>query len=67
MIEFKVRQYNMAIWDGREPQSVVASSAIQAAEQACGEPLRSAGTLGRLRAEVWAKNNPSEKETYYSI
>ena len=31
MIEFKVRQYNKGIWDGREPQMVVAASAIQAA------------------------------------
>jgi len=67
MLEFKVRLYNMAIWDSREPQTVLASSALQAAEQASGERLRNVGTLGRLRAEVWAKNNPREKQTYYSI
>jgi hypothetical protein len=67
MIEFKARQYNMGIWDGREPQTVVAASAIQAAEQVCGERLRSAGHLGELRAEVWAVGKPDRKGTYYSI
>ncbi len=43
----------------------VAASAIQAAEQACGERLRSAGHLGELRAEVWV-GKPDRKESYYS-
>ena len=65
MIEFKVRLYNMAIWNGREPLTVLAASAIQAAEQVCGECLRNTGTHGKLRAEVWAVGNPNGKETYY--
>ncbi len=67
MSVFKVRRYNMAIWDGREPQTVVAATALLAAEKACGEPLRDVGTHGKLRAEVWAAAKPHGKETYYSI
>jgi hypothetical protein len=67
MIEFKVRLYDRAIWDGREPQTVAAPSAKQAAEQTSGECLRNAGTTGKLRAEVWVTGRPQEKETYYSI
>ena len=67
MIEFKVRLYNMAIWDGREPRTVVAPSAKEAAQQTSGERLKNAGTIGNLRAEVWAIGKPQEKETYYSI
>lgn len=67
MIEFKVRLYNMAIWDGREPQTVTAASAKQAAEREGRERLRDAGTRGKLRAEVWPAGNPKGKETYYSM
>lgn len=67
MIDFKVRRYNMAIWDGREPQTVMAASAIEAAEQVCGERLKGAGTPGKLRAEAWPTGYPQRKETYYSI
>lgn len=67
MIEFKVRRYNTAIWDGREPQTVMAASRIQAAERVCGERLKGTGAHGRLRAEVWPTGIPQQKETYYSI
>lgn len=67
MIEFKVRLYNRAIWDGGEPQTVVASSPKQAAEKTSGERLRDVGTTGNLRVEVWVTGKPQEKEAYYSI
>jgi hypothetical protein len=67
MTEFKVRLYNMGIWDGREPKAVAAPSALQAAEQACGERLGRAGTLGKLRAEAWPTSNSTAKETFYSV
>jgi hypothetical protein len=67
MIEFKVLLYNMAIWDGREPQTVMAATALQAAEQVCGERLKGAGKHGELRAELWPIGNSRGKETYYSM
>lgn len=67
MTEFKVRLYNMGTWDGSEPTTLVAASALQAAEHVCREPLRPAGTLGKLRAEVWPTSNPNAKETFYSV
>lgn len=45
MPQFNVRRYNMGIWDKQDPQDVVASSAKEAAEKACGERLIAAGTL----------------------
>jgi hypothetical protein len=44
MIEFNVRLYNRAIWDSREPQTVVASSPKHAAEKTSGERLGEVGT-----------------------
>jgi hypothetical protein len=67
MTEFKVRLYNMAIWDGREPQTVRAPSGGEAGERAAGERLRLGGPQGKLRAEVWPTGFPQRKETYYSI
>jgi hypothetical protein len=67
MPEFKVRRYKAGIWDKQDPQDVVASSAKEAAEKACGERLTAAGTLGKLRAEVWQTVSPQKKETFYSI
>jgi len=66
MTEFKVKLYDMGIWDKQEPQTIPAPSALQAAEQVCGESLLKAGTLGKLRAEVWATGNADRKETFYS-
>jgi hypothetical protein len=45
MPQFKVHRYNMGIWDKQDPQDVVASSAKEAAEKACGERLIAAGAL----------------------
>jgi hypothetical protein len=67
MPQFKVRCYVMAVWDKQEPQNVKAKSAKEAAEKTCGEPLTAAGTLGKLRAEVWRVGSPQRKETFYSI
>jgi hypothetical protein len=67
MPHFKVRRYNIGIWDKQDPRDVVASSAKEAAEKACGERLIAAGTLGKLRAEVWQVGYPQKKETFYSI
>ena len=66
MTEFKVRVFNMGIWDGQEPRTILASSALQAAERGCGEPLLKAGTLGKLRAEVWPRGKADGKETFYT-
>jgi hypothetical protein len=67
MPEFKVRRYNMAIWDGREPQTVLAPSGGEAGERAAGQRLSAHGPHGKLRAEVWPTGFPQRKETYYSI
>jgi hypothetical protein len=67
MPQFKVRRYNIGIWDKQDPRDVVASSAKEAAEKGCGERLIAAGTLGKLRAEVWQVGYPQKKETFYSI
>jgi len=67
MTQFKVRRYENAIWDKQEPLLVEAASAKQAAEKVCGEALISAGTHGKLRAEVWPAGSPEKKETLYSI
>ncbi len=65
MTEFKVHLYHMGIWDGQEPQTILASSALQAAERVCGESLLKAGTQGKLRAQVWVTGK-DRKETFYS-
>jgi hypothetical protein len=67
MPQFKVHRCNMGIWDKQDPQDVVASSAKEAAEKACGKRLIAAGTPGKLRAEVWQGGSLQKKETFYSI
>jgi hypothetical protein len=67
MLQYKVRCYNMGIWDKQEPQDIQASSSKEAAEKACGQPLIVAGPIGKLRAEVWQDVSPQKKETFYSI
>jgi hypothetical protein len=54
---FRVKHdYNLGLWvkDHPEPTiDVCAGSAKEAAERACGTPLRNEGRPGEYRAKVW--------------
>jgi hypothetical protein len=58
MPQCKVRRYNMGIWDKQEPQDIQASSSKEAAGKSLRRPLIVAGTIGKLRAEVWQDVSP---------
>jgi prefoldin subunit 5 len=61
--EYRVKLYDMGIWDNAPPRSVKAATAREAAETICGAGVREAGRLGELCAEVWRKG--SSQKTYF--
>lgn len=64
---FKVRCFEGAIWDKKEPSDIEAQDEKEAAERVCGRPLSEGGKPGQLRAQVSLVSKPSEKKMFYDI
>lgn len=62
---YHVKCYESGRWDDQKPREVEANDAKEAAEAVCGEPLRDAGKLGQLRAQVWPQGSPGDKRLFY--
>lgn len=65
MQRFKVKCYERAIWDEKEPCDIVAQDEREAAERVCGGHLVEAGKPGQLRAQVWPASKPGERKVFY--
>lgn len=65
-MEFRVRCYKGANCAPGGFQAVMADSAKEAAEQACGERLAESGQPARLRAEVHTMPARGEAQSFYS-
>ena len=68
MPTFIVTCYERGVRDAKGNRMIEADTKLEAAETVCGGQLVAAGTLGRLRAEVWdAGTAKAGRELFYRL
>jgi hypothetical protein len=61
---FMVMCYESAEWDGNEPRKVEAESALESAENVCGEELIEGAKAADLRAEATPLTKPRRRVSF---